>query len=443
MYKPEAIESQTMHVSVVGSGYIGTTIAAWFAELGHTVTNVDIDDDVVTAINDGKAPIHEPGLDELMAAYGGESLVATTDYDELAESDLTFLALPTPSNDDGSIDLSAMNAAAESLGEVIATKENDHLVVVKSTVIPGTTAETIAPILEDASGKTVGDEIQVAMNPEFLREGYALEDFKDPDKIVIGAEDEQAVATLNRVYEPLVEAAAGDPAIVETGIREAEMIKYANNAFLATKISLINELGNICKEYGVDAYEVADAIALDHRIDGHFLRSGLGWGGSCFPKDVAAIRAAAREREYDPVLLDATVEINDRQPERLLDLLDDHTDVAGRRVAVMGLSFKPGTDDIRYTRAAPVIDGLQERDAEIVAYDPVAIENMREKYPDIEYADSAANALEGADAALFVTDWDEFAALDTEFDAMADPIVIDGRRIVDRRDGIEYDGLTW
>jgi len=432
-----------MHVSVVGSGYIGTTIAAWFAELGHTVTNVDIDEDVVAAVNDGEAPIHEPGLDELMAAHGGDALVATTDYDEIADSDVTFLALPTPSKPDGSIDLSAMKAAARSLGEVLAEKDDDHLVVVKSTVIPGTTAETIAPIIEDASGKAVGEDFRIAMNPEFLREGFALDDFKDPDKIVIGAEDERAVETLNRVYDPLVEAAAGDPAIVETGIREAEMIKYANNAFLATKVSLINELGNICKEYGVDAYEVADAIALDHRIDGHFLRSGLGWGGSCFPKDVAAIRAAAREREYDPVLLDATVEVNDRQPERLLGLLDDHTDVAGERVAVMGLAFKPGTDDIRYTRAVPVIEGLLERDAEIVAYDPVATENMREKYPDITYAESAAEALDGASAALFVTDWDEFAALDAEFDTMADPVVIDGRRIVDRRDGIEYDGLTW
>jgi len=432
-----------MHVSVVGSGYIGTTIAAWFAELGHTVTNVDIDEDVVEAINAGEAPIHEPGLDELIAEHGGDTLVATTDYADVRETDVTFLALPTPSEADGGIELSAMQAGAESLGEAIAEKDDEHLIVVKSTVIPGTTADVVTPIVEDAAGKTAGEGFHVAMNPEFLREGFALGDFKDPDKIVLGVEDDAARETLDRVYDPLVEAADGDPAIVETGIKEAEMIKYANNAFLATKISLINEIGNVCKEYGVDAYEVADAIALDHRIDEHFLRSGVGWGGSCFPKDVDALRHAARERDYDPVLLDATVAVNDRQPNRMLDLLDDHADVEGKRIAVLGLAFKPGTDDIRYTRAIPIIEGLQDRGADVVGYDPVATENMREQFPDLEYADSAADALADAHAALVVTDWDEFAALDDAFDTMADPVVIDGRRVIERRDGLTYEGLTW
>jgi UDPglucose 6-dehydrogenase len=432
-----------MHVSVVGSGYIGTTIAAWFAELGHEVTNVDIDEDVVEAINAGEAPIHEPGLDDLIAQHGSDRLRATTDYAEVYDSDVTFLALPTPSQDDGGIDLSAMKAGAESLGEAIRDKDDDHLVVVKSTVIPGTTEEVVTPIVEEASDKRAGEDFHVAMNPEFLREGFALGDFRDPDKIVYGATDEAAFEMLDRVYDPLIEAADGDPAVVKTGIKEAEMIKYANNAFLATKISLINELGNICKEYGVDAYEVADAIALDHRIDEHFLRSGVGWGGSCFPKDVAALRHAARERGYDPVLLDATVDVNDRQPERMLSLLDDHVDVEGKRVAVLGLAFKPGTDDVRYTRAIPVIEGLQERGADVVGYDPVATENMREHFPEVEYADSAADALADAHAAMVVTDWDEFAALDEEFDRMAEPVVIDGRRIVERRNGITYDGLTW
>jgi len=432
-----------MHVSVVGSGYIGTTIAAWFAELGHRVTNVDIDETVVEAINAGEAPIHEPGLDELIAEHGGDRLRATTEYADVRDTDVTFLALPTPSQDDGGIDLSAMKAGAGSLGEAIAEKDDEHLVVVKSTVIPGTTEKVVTPIIENASGKTAGDDFHVAMNPEFLREGFALGDFKDPDKIVYGATADAAFDTLDRVYAPLIDAAEGDPAIVKTAIKEAEMIKYANNAFLATKISLINEIGNVCKEYGVDAYEVADAIALDHRIDEHFLRSGVGWGGSCFPKDVDALRHAARERGYDPVLLDATVEVNDRQPERMLDLLDDHVDVEGKRVAVLGLAFKPGTDDVRYTRAIPIIEGLQKRGANVVGYDPVATENMREHFPDLEYADSAAKALADAHAAMVVTDWDEFAALEDAFDAMADPVVIDGRRIIERRDGITYEGLTW
>jgi UDPglucose 6-dehydrogenase len=221
------------------------------------------------------------------------------------------------------------------------------------------------------------------------------------------------------------------------------MIKYANNAFLAAKVSLINDLGNVCKELGVDAYEVADAIGLDDRIGERFLRSGLGYGGSCFPKDLAAITAAARERGYEPAMLDAAAEVNDRQPDRLLALLDRHVDVAGERVAVLGLAFKPGTDDIRNARAVPVIEGLRERGAEVVAYDPVAVENMRERFPDIEYADSPGTALDGAAAALIVTEWEEIASLDEAFDRMATPVVIDGRRAIDRRDGIVYEGLTW
>ncbi|MFC7132477.1 MULTISPECIES: UDP-glucose 6-dehydrogenase AglM [Salinibaculum] len=431
-----------MDVSIIGSGYVGTTVAACFADLGHDVVNVDIDESVVRAINDGDAPIHEPGLDDLVAAHGGDDLRATSDYDAIRETDVTLLALPTPSHDDGSIDLAAMKAGAEAVGEALAGKDGYHLVVVKSTVVPSTTDGTLAPLIADASGKVEGKDFDVAVNPEFLREGSAVEDFREPDKIVLGTTgSERALERLRTLYAPITDAQ--DAAVVETGRSEAEMIKYANNAFLAAKVSLINDLGNICKEYGVDAYEVADAIGLDDRIGERFLRSGVGWGGSCFPKDVDALRAAARDVGYEPLMLDAAVEVNDRQPERLLALLDDHVDVAGERVAVLGLSFKPGTDDVRNSRAIPVIERLQERSATVVAYDPVAAGEMREHFPDIEYADSAADALAGAHGAVVVTDWDEFAALDGEFDAMADPVVVDGRRIVDRRDGVTYEGLTW
>jgi UDPglucose 6-dehydrogenase len=221
------------------------------------------------------------------------------------------------------------------------------------------------------------------------------------------------------------------------------MIKYANNAFLAAKVSLINDIGNVCKAYGVDAYEVAEAIGLDHRIGAAFLRSGVGWGGSCFPKDLDALIAAAHERDYEPLMLEATREVNDRQPERLLDLLDDHVDVSGERVAVLGLAFKPGTDDIRNSRAIPVIEGLQAREATVVAYDPVANDAMQERFPDVEYVGAAADALEDAVGAVVVTDWEEFATLDAEFDRMARPVVVDGRRIVSRREGLIYEGLTW
>jgi len=429
-----------MEISVLGSGYVGTTIAACFADLGHDVAAIDIDEEIVATLNDGEAPIHEPGLSELIAEHAGENLRATTDYGAVPGTDVTFMALSTPSEPDGSIDTSIIEAAAESLGEAIVDKDDTHQVVVKSTVVPGTTEDRIAPRIAAGAG-SAGEAFEIGMNPEFLREGSAVSDFREPDKIVLGAESEGAREAMRAVYDPLVEQVETN--VVETGIREAEMIKYANNAFLATKVSLINEIGNICKEYGVDAYEVADAIGLDYRIGRAFLDSGAGWGGSCFPKDVAALIAAARDVGYDPTLLEAAVEVNDKQPGRMLTLLDEHVDVAGRRVAVLGLSFKPGTDDIRESRAIPVIEGLLDRGATVVGYDPVATERMRERFPDIEYADSAAAALEGAAGALVTTDWDEFAALDSEFDRMATPVVVDGRHVVDRRDGITYEGLTW
>ncbi|PSP95958.1 UDP-glucose 6-dehydrogenase [Halobacteriales archaeon QS_4_62_28] len=431
-----------MHVSIVGSGYVGTTLAACLADLGHDVVNVDIDEEVVAAINAGDAPIHEPGLQERIERHAGDRLRATTDYDAVRGTEATFLALPTPAQEDGSNDLSIMETGAQSLGEVLEPGD-DHLVVVKSTVVPGSTDDVVAPAIETAGDLSVGEDFQVAMNPEFLRMGTAVADFLNPDKIVLGANDGDAYDTLSAVYDPLIEE-TGAP-VVQTGIREAEMIKYANNSFLATKVSLINELGNICKEYDVDAYEVADAIGLDDRIGERFLRSGLGWGGSCFPKDVAALIAAAEDAGYDPELLQSAVAVNDRQPERLLSLLDDHVDVTGKRIAVLGLSFKPGTDDVRGTRAIPVIEGLHERGADVVAYDPVAVESFREYAPDVHFeaADSANEALADAHGAVVVTHWDEFAALDDEFDRMATPVVVDGRHVVERRDGITYEGLTW
>ena len=431
-----------MNVSIVGSGYVGTTVAACLADLGHDVVSVDIDESVVRSINAGEAPIHEPDLAPLVSAYGGGRLRATTEYDAIRKTDLTFLALPTPTDADGHIDLDAMEAGARSVGEALESKEDYHLVVVKSTVVPGTTEDRLVPTLETASGNTEGEDFGVAVNPEFLREGTAVADFMHPDKIVLGTDgDGRALDRLADLYEPIV--ADRDVPVVETGRREAEMIKYANNAFLAAKVSLINDIGNVCKEFDVDAYEVAEAIGLDDRIGEAFLRSGVGWGGSCFPKDVAAIVAAARDAGYDPLVLEAAVELNDRQPERLLDLVDAHADLEGRRVAVLGLSFKPGTDDVRNSRAIPVIEGLQDRGADVVAYDPVATSQMRERFPDIAYADSAAAALEGAHAAVVVTDWDEFATLDEEFDRMATPVVVDGRHVIQRRRGITYEGLTW
>jgi UDPglucose 6-dehydrogenase len=434
-----------MHISVIGSGYVGTTLAACLAELGHDVVNVDINEETVATLNRGEPPIHEEHLPELVSRHVTETerLRATTDYAAVLNTEATFIALPTPSREDGSIDLSIMEAGAEQLGETLVEKDAWHTVVVKSTVVPGTTADLIAPLVAEASGKELGEEVGVGMNPEFLREGTAVMDFLEPDKVVLGADDEQTLDVQRRIYDPLTER--NDTHVVETGTREAEMMKYANNAFLAAKVSLINDLGNICKELGVDTYEIADAMGLDDRITRSFLDSGLGWGGSCFPKDVAAIIAAARAEGYEPPMLTAAVEVNDMMPKRLLSLLDDHLDAEGKRVALLGLAFKPGTDDVRETRAASLLRGLAERGAEVVAHDPAAVETMRKAFPDLTFAaaDSPAEALDGAHACLVATDWPEYSTLDEEFDAMANPLVLDGRHCVEPREGIVYEGLTW
>ncbi|WP_254761528.1 UDP-glucose 6-dehydrogenase AglM [Natrinema marinum] len=429
-----------MNVSIVGSGYVGTTIAACLADLGHNVINVEIDEDIVASINAGEAPIHESGLAERIAAHAGTTLRATTDYDEIRDTDVTFLCLPTPQTDDGSLDLAVMRAGAESLGRALAEKDDDHLVVVKSTVLPGTTEEVVAPILEAESGTPIGEGIEVAMNPEFLRMGTAVADFLEPDKVVLGTASDEAAATLRELYAPILDRDETD--LVETDIREAELIKYANNAFLAAKVSLVNELGNIATEYDADAYEVLEAVGLDDRISERFMRSGLGWGGSCFPKDVNALRAGAREQGYEPELLDAVVDVNDDQPRRLVELLEEHVSLEGARIAVLGLSFKPGTDDVRKSRALDVIEHLHERGATVVAYDPVAIENVRPDYPELEYADSADGALADADGAVVATDWPEFD--DLTFEGMARSVVVDGRRIDVDEDAVDvYEGLTW
>ena len=430
-----------MNITVIGSGYVGTTLSACLADLGHEVTAIDIDPEIVEQLRAGRPPVSEPGLDDLVSTHSGDRLRATTSYDTVGESDVTFLAVGTPSEADGRIDLDGLSAAAEALGESLADLDagDRQLVVVKSTITPPGIDELRAAL--DRGLGDVDARLELATNPEFLREGTAVSDFQSPDKLVFGTDSEWATETLRRLYDPLVGDA--EIPIVDTDPETAMMIKYANNAFLATKISLANDLGNVCKAFGLDAYEVMEAVGLDDRIGERFLRSGVGWGGSCFPKDVDALIAAARNEGYTPQLLEAAVDVNDRQPERLLGLLDEYVDVDGKQVAVLGLSFKPDTDDIRNSRAIPVINGLLERGAAVVGYDPVATENMRKRLPEIEYADSAADALAGAAGAVVVTGWAEFADLDEEFQSMAEPVVVDGRRIVAPTDEITYDGLTW
>lgn len=432
-------EDRRLRIVVVGSGYVGTTMAASFADLGHQVTAVDIDEDVVEALHAGDAPIHEPGLADLIERHAGGNLEASTAYDSLAGADLVYLAVQTPTDEAGNIDTTALETAARMSGEAIADQPPAErpVIVIKSTVTPPH-VETIRA----AAAAGAGDEtLEVAMNPEFLREGSAVSDFREPDKLVFGTSSQRGDDMLTAAFEPIIEAT--NPVVIRTDPDTAAMIKYANNAFLAAKISLINDLGNICKEFGIDAYEVADAIGADDRIGEQFLRSGVGWGGSCFPKDVRAIIQAATAAGYRPAVLEAAVAVNAEQPARMLELLDEHVDVEDQRVAVLGLAFKPGTDDVRNSRAIPLIEGLQERGANVVAYDPVASEEMQARIPEIEYAKSAARALDGAVGALIVTAWDEFETLDDAFDAMDRQLVVDGRRVIEPRPGMTYEGLTW
>ncbi|MDI6897552.1 UDP-glucose dehydrogenase family protein [Methanocella conradii] len=428
-----------MRISIIGTGYVGTVTGACFAHLGNEVICVDVDPKRVESINRGVPPIYEEGLDELLKAHAGKNLSATLDYDyAVSNSDVSFICVPTPTDESGKIDLRFVREASRSIGERLKAKDSYHVVVVKSTVVPQTTQQVVTPILEETSGKKAGLDFGVGMNPEFLREGKAVHDFMHPDRIVIGGDDPKALGIIKGLY------AGYTCPILEVDTKTAEMIKYVSNAFLATKISFSNEVGNICKRLGIDTYKVMEGVGLDARISPYFLNSGLGFGGSCFPKDVKALIGKASEIGYEPILLKTVLKVNDNQPHMLMSLLKKHVpDLKDKRIAVLGLAFKNDTDDIRESRAIHVIGSLLAEGASVVAYDPMATERMKRVYPNIEYAKSADEALEGADACVIATEWAEFKKLDS-FKSMRKPVVIDGRRMVDPRGkGIIYEGLCW
>lgn len=421
-----------MRITVVGGGYVGLVTGACFAELGHTVNIVEIDAEKAAAINAGRAPIHEQGLDALLEQHAGKRLRAGTDYGPVADADISFVCVGTPPAADGSADLSMVAAASRSIGEALRAGKKSHTVVVKSTVPPGTTAGLVVPTVLERSGR---DDVGFAMNPEFLREGRAVEDFLHPDRIVIGSRDDRSADMVAAVYRGLAAP------VVRCNLTAAEMIKYASNALLATKISFANEVGNVCKRLGIDVYEVMEGVGMDHRVSPHFLSAGAGFGGSCFPKDVAALVSLAESLGEEPSLLRSVLDVNDRQPLRMVRLLEERIgDLSGKRVAVLGLAFKDNTDDIRESRAIPVIAELLRRGATVAAYDPLAVASMRRVFPGIDYAASAADALRGADACLVMTEWPEFSDLNGEFDLMRTRVVIEGRRILSC-DGKE--GICW
>ena len=423
-----------MKISIVGGGYVGLVSACCLADLGHSITLVEIDADKVNAINSGTSPIYEVGLEKLLNAYAGARLVASSNYDKLSETDITIICVGTPQGPDGRADLSMIESASKYIGNSIKHKDGYHIVAVKSTVPPGTTCDLVIPAVVGKSGKDL-TQIGFVMNPEFLREGLAVQDFMQPDRIVIGSSDQRAGDFFGQIYQGM------DAPVIRTSLIAAEMIKYASNSFLATKISFSNEIGNICKMLGIDVYDVMKAVGMDHRISPHFLNAGAGFGGSCFPKDVAALISLAEDIGENPVLLKSVIEINERQPMRIIELLQKRIgSLQGKRIAVLGLSFKNDTDDVRDSRAIPVILELKRQGAMVRGYDPMATESMRRMIPDIEYFGSPSGALEGADACLVMTEWPQFRNLDKEFDLMNSRVILEGRRILSCRDA---EGICW
>ncbi|EHK01176.1 nucleotide sugar dehydrogenase [Candidatus Haloredivivus sp. G17] len=428
-----------MNISVIGTGYVGLPAGAGFAKHGHDVTCVDIDEEKVEKINNGECPIYEEGLPELLDEVVSEGkLEATTDtVSAVKNADIVLLAVGTPMDEEGNINLDYIEQASKDVVEGMKEREGYQTIVVKSTVVPGTT-EDLIEIFEE-SGKKAGEDFGVCMNPEFLREGTALNDFLNPDRIVIGELDEKSGENLEKIYSKF------DAPIMRTGLKEAELIKYASNSLLATKISFINEIGNLCKELGIDVYEVADGVGMDHRIKRDFLDSGAGFGGSCFPKDVRALIKFMEDEGEEPRILEDTISVNEDQKTKLVEQLEDHyPDLSGKKIAVLGLSFKPGTDDIRQSPAIDIISELKEKWAEVKAYDPKAIENMKEKHPNIEYTSSYEEALEDTHAGLIVTDWEEFNAIDRgDLQTMNKALLLEGRRMSYDVDEENREGVTW
>ncbi|MDO9327051.1 MAG: UDP-glucose/GDP-mannose dehydrogenase family protein [Methanoregula sp.] len=423
-----------MKISVIGGGYVGLVTGTCFAQLGHNVTIIEINAEKVQAINNGQPPIYEIGLEVLLKQHVGKNLHASAGFDTLASANIVFICVGTPPKSDGSADLSHIKSASSSVGTALKNNSSYCCVVVKSTVPPGTTEKIVRSEILNTSGKSE-NEIGFGMNPEFLREGRAVEDFMHPDRIVIGSNDPRAVEHIAEVYRGI------SAPVIHTSLAAAEMIKYTSNAFLATKISFSNEIGNICKHLGINVYEVMRGVGYDPRIGPLFLNAGAGFGGSCFPKDVSALVSLAQNVGEKPVLLQSVLTVNEQQPHRMVALLLEKLgSVSGKRIAVIGLAFKDNTDDIRDSRAIPVIRELLQKGAHVSAYDPMAVSNMRSIFPDIEYCSCAADALTGSDGCLVMTEWPEFSQLDKEFDLMAHRIIIEGRRILTCKGA---DGICW
>jgi UDPglucose 6-dehydrogenase len=436
-------------VGVIGAGYVGLTTGACFSHLGHRVMCVDKDVHLVAKLEEGRIPFYEPGLAELVEeGVRHERLHFSTDLSEVVpEADVVFIAVDTPQGEGDSADLSSVAAVARLIGRILSVSCRERpLVVVNKSTVPVGSGDYVSMLiregLEEAPSTSYSDEddFLVVSNPEFLREGSGIYDALFPDRIVVGANSHEAIDTLRALYAPIIEQSFPtelDPRpkvavpFVTTDLASAEMIKYAANAFLATKVSFINEIANLCELVSADVRSVAHGIGLDERIGSRFLSAGIGWGGSCFPKDVAALRAVAREYDYVPALLDATFAVNERQRKQVISKLQRelHT-LKGKRVALLGLSFKPNTDDLRGGPALAVAGTLSSLGARVVAYDPVAGKKAARLLEGMKIVFDPYEALEGAHAAVLVTEWEEIRNLDLRHAAtlMEEPrVLVDGR----------------
>ena len=416
-------------------GRVGLCFATCLANRGVKVIGVDVDEEKLGLVSRGKAPFYEPGLSELLVkALESRRLSLTSSAEEASEeAHITFVTVGTPSKPNGSVDLSQVTGACESIGRGIAREDDWRLVVIRSTVPPGTTNGLVRELLERASGGRCGCDFGLCMNPEFLSEGNAVEGVLRPDRIIIGEFDRRSGETLQAFYETFY-GPDRTPPILRTSLTNAELIKYANNAFLAMKISFANMIARLCQVLpGADVVDVMDGIGMDKRINRAFLNAGLGWGGSCFPKDLAALLRVGEELGVNLPLVRATIEVNEEQPLLAVRLAKEALGgLKGRRVAVLGLSFKPNTDDVRGAVSLTVIEALLDEGASVVAYDPRAMDNVRSLLGNrIEFANSALEAVERADCCIIVTEWDEFNRLRPEDfkKHMRNPVVIDGRRV--------------
>ncbi len=431
-----------MNVCMIGAGYVGLVSGACFAEFGVQVVCADNDEAKVAMLQSGKVPIYEPGLEGLVERNVREGRLSfTTDIAEAVKSSLVlFIAVSTPSRADGSTDLGMVEAVARAIGRAI---DGYKVVVTKSTVPVGTSAQVRAWIEEElaAAGRKV--RFSVASNPEFLREGAAIGDFMRPDRVVIGTQDVEATAILRDLYRPLYLIEAP---VLMTDIPTAELTKYAANAFLATKISFINEMANLCEKVGADVHSIARGIGLDRRIGSKFLHPGPGFGGSCFPKDTRSVANFARQIGEGLDIVESVIRVNERQRERMIEKVVGafDGDIDGKTIGVLGLSFKPETDDMRDAPSVDIIRGLEKRGAQIRAYDPQAMREASKLLPDLLTCSDAYEACRGADALVLITEWNQFRMLDLERikSLLRQPVIVDLRNIYEpgpmREAGFRY-----